>query len=190
MLLTLAGRAPPGLCNVGRARRRLCRVSSGFGDPRRCSALSLLRPLASKPSRQPCRNGRGCRRDCGDISRLRNAFARQSGDESMNLVQIAISAALLVACMGSIIGDHICSMNNICGKGSGACFSAAQCTYCNGASVTDMCKPSPGSTCSQVGNVPCGSTLTGTCVTIGGGGGVGTCMGTVPGAPTCSVLKC
>ena len=99
-------------------------------------------------------------------------------------VTIYLASTALTA-LATVIGDHICTPNIMCGSGSKACTGwGGACTFCNGATVVDMCVLSIGATCPETGNLACGSTFKGTC-DFGGH-----CQGTTLISGNCQVLGC
>jgi hypothetical protein len=109
-----------------------------------------------------------------------------------NIGRVLATALLLAGTLGAtrtLIADRLCETLS-CGSGSKRCLaSGSTCLFCTGATVTQMCALRLGSSCNHTGNVSCGSTTEGSCITPGGGA-VGSCVGTTPVSPSCQVLGC
>lgn len=101
------------------------------------------------------------------------------------LLKFAISIYLASTALAALIGDHTCNANIMCGSGSKGCTAwGAACTFCDGASVVDMCVVSVGATCNETGNLSCGNTIKGIC------GFGGNCQGSIVISGNCQVLGC
>lgn len=101
------------------------------------------------------------------------------------LSRVAITVGLAVSALATTLGDHKCAANEMCGDGSEVCAGwGTACTSCAGATVTDVCLHSTGSTCTETGNVSCGSTRAGTCSMLG------YCSQVLRINGNCQVLKC
>lgn len=101
-------------------------------------------------------------------------------------LRVAASLYLTAAALATVIGDHTCAVNKKCGSGSQICTPAgagAACTYCDGATVVNMCIVSLGGSCANTGNLPCGNTWKGTCE-------IGGCLGGAMISGNCQVLGC